>query len=87
MDDIIWESATRQQLIQIALDEECSLCLKYEALRELQSRWNNGMLPDLVKLYAKGFNMSQIAYELGIDPHTVKNKLKQLGIYKRRVGA
>lgn len=84
---IHFDHASKSQLIQIAMYEECPLELKYEALRELQLRWTNTMIPELISLYGKGMNMSEIAYELGIDPHTVKNKLKQLGVYRRRVGA
>jgi DNA-binding NarL/FixJ family response regulator len=80
-----FESATKTQLLQVALYEDCPLSFKYEALRELSLRWTNDRLPELIKLHAQGLNMSQIAFEMGIDPHTVKNKIKQYGL--RRVGA
>jgi DNA-binding protein Fis len=80
-----WELATKKQLLQIALNEDCPVDDKYQALRELQLRWMNKLLPDLVLLYGQGLNCSQIALETGLDPHTVRNKLKQFGIYKKRV--
>ncbi|WP_335520447.1 hypothetical protein [Neobacillus drentensis] len=87
MNSMHFEDASKRQLLQIALHEDCSIDYKYRAARELQMRWSENLLPDLVRLYAKGMNMSEIAWELGLDPYTVRNKLKQYGIYKRRVGA
>lgn len=82
---ITWDNATKTQLITIAMNEKCPLDFKYEALRELRLRWTNELLPELIKLYGNGLNMSDIASELGIDAQTVWNKLVEYGIYKRRV--
>jgi hypothetical protein len=84
---IYFDSATKTQLIAVCLYEDCPLDFKYEALRELQLRWTNQLLPELIKLYGTGMNLSSIADELGVDPYTVRNKLKQFKVYKRRVGA
>jgi hypothetical protein len=80
------EFATKRQLLQIALYEDCSIDDKYAVCRELQLRqWREDMLEDLVLLYAKGFTPLFIAAELGIEEYTVRNKINQYGL-KRRVG-
>jgi hypothetical protein len=82
-----FEGATKRQLLQIALREECSLSDKYAACREMQIRqWKDTMLEDLVLLYGRGINPFQISIELGIDEYTVRNKINQYGL-KRRQGA
>jgi hypothetical protein len=82
-----FESATKRQLLQIALREECSLSDKYAACREMQIRqWKDTMLEDLVLLYGRGLTPFQLAIELGIDEYTVRNKINQYGL-KRRQGA
>lgn len=81
-----WDTATKQQLLQIALNENCPLSFKYEAIRELQlNKWTDEMLTDLVRLWGKGFDSFSIAIELGIDQDKVKRKLTQYGLWKRRV--
>jgi DNA-binding NarL/FixJ family response regulator len=84
-----FEDATKQQLLQIALYEECPIEYKYEAVRELQLRQFNEetMLEDLVKLWGQGLSCFSIAMELGIEENTVKWQLTKYGLWKRRVGA
>lgn len=78
------EQATKQQLLQIALHEDCSMGFKYEACRELQLRgWNDDMLLDLIKLNGEGYSPKQIANELGIDYRTVNTKLSEYGMRGR----
>ncbi|MBW3114206.1 hypothetical protein KYJ26_20270 [Bacillus sp. MCCB 382] len=82
-----FESATKRQLLQIAINEECSLADKYAACREMQIRqWKETMLEDLVLLYGRGFSPFAVSIELGVDEYTVRNKIKQYGL-RRRQGA
>lgn len=88
MKNINWDDATKKQLLQIALHEECGLSDKYAAIRELQiNKWSDEMLTDLVRLWGKGFDSFSISIELGIGQAKVKRKLTQYGLWKRRVGA
>jgi DNA-binding protein Fis len=82
---IQFEDATKRQLLQIALREDCSLDDKYEAVRELQLRqWNDSMLQDLVLLFGRGLSPFDVAIELGLDEYTVRKKLDQYGLKRRR---
>jgi hypothetical protein len=82
-----YEDATKRQLLQIAMREECSLDDKYAACREMQIRqWRDTMLEELVLLYGRGLSPFQVAIELGIEEYTVRNKINQYGL-KRRQGA
>jgi DNA-binding protein Fis len=82
---IQFENATKRQLLQIALREDCSLDDKYEAVRELQLRqWNDSMLQDLVLLFGRGLSPFDVAIELGLDEYTVRKKLDQYGLKRRR---
>jgi DNA-binding protein Fis len=82
---IQFEDATKRQLLQIALREDCSLDNKYEAVRELQLRqWNDSMLQDLVLLFGRGLSPFDVAIELGLDEYTVRKKLDQYGLKRRR---
>ena len=65
-----YQDATKKQLLQIALHEDCSLDDKYEVCRELQMRqWHDDYLTDLVRLWGKGYTLFSIAIELGLDEH------------------
>jgi DNA-binding CsgD family transcriptional regulator len=82
-----WEAATKRQLLQIALREDCSIADKYAACREMHVRqWRDTMLEELVLLYGRGISPFLISIELGVDEYTVRNKIKQYGL-KRRQGA
>ncbi|MCA1029309.1 helix-turn-helix transcriptional regulator [Cytobacillus kochii] len=81
-----FEDASRKQLLQICLDENCPVNYKYEAARELQMRqWHDEYLTQLVQLWGKGKSSFEIAVELGIDRSTVKYRLMKHGLYKTRV--
>jgi hypothetical protein len=82
---IRYEEATKRQLLQIALREDCSLDDKYAAVRELQLRqWNDTMLQELVLLYGRGFSPFDISIELGINEYMVWNKVNEYGLKRRR---
>lgn len=81
-----WEDATKQQLLQICLWEDCPLEYKFEAARELQLRqWHDDYLPELVRLWGKGMSSWNIAIELGIDQGVVSWQLEKHGLYGRRI--
>ena len=83
---IYFEDASRQQLLTIALYDNCSLSDKYEAARELQMRqWHDDMLPQLVSLWGSGCTIFDIAIELGLTENTVKAQLYKYDLYKKRV--
>jgi hypothetical protein len=66
-----WDKATKPQLLQIALNENCPLHYKYQACSEMQMRWNNHMLTDVVRMFGKGSSALEIAEYLGISVNTV----------------
>jgi len=81
-----YEDATRKQLLQIALHEDCSIDDKYEAVRELQLRqFTDDMLPDLVKLWGAGLSTFEVGIELGIPQSTVIGRLQKYNLYGKRV--
>lgn len=83
---IYFEDATRQQLLTIALYDDCSLDDKYEAVRELQLRqWNDDLLSQLVSLWGRGYTIFDISIELGLQENTVKAQLYKYDLYKKRV--
>lgn len=83
-----FEDATKTQLLQICLWEECPIEYKYESARELQLRqWRDEYLTDLVRLWGKGYTLFSIAIELGLDEWMIQNKLTEYGLWKRRVMA
>jgi hypothetical protein len=78
--------ATKRQLLQICLWEDCTIDYKFEAARELQIRqWHDDFLPDLVRLWGEGKTSSQIAIELGLELDAVSWQLEKHGLYGRRI--
>lgn len=90
---IYFGTASKQELLTIALYEDCDFDYKYEALRELEYRkyknkWKNEMLTDLVLLYGKGYSIYDIAEELRVSEGTVRyhiNKYRIKRVKKRGV--
>jgi hypothetical protein len=81
-----WHTATKKQLIQICINEDCSFEDKYEAARELQLRqWRDEYLTDLVRLWGEGKSSPQIAWELGIDKQAVAWQLEKYELYGSRI--
>lgn len=81
---IYFEDASKEQLLTIALYEDCSLDDKYEAVRELQlRRWHDDLLPHLVTLWGKGHTIFEISIELGLSENTVKAQLYKYDLYKK----
>jgi transposase-like protein len=80
-----FEKATKRQLLTIALYEPCPLEYKYRAARELQMRWTDEMLVDLVRLYGQGKEVWEIAEYLGISESVVKDKILSYRLYRGRI--
>jgi hypothetical protein len=81
------ENATKKQLLQIALYEDCPLSFKYEALRELDLRkWSDIHLQKLLKYWGMGKTQDWIAEKLGMDFSTVGYYLMKYGLFKVRRG-
>lgn len=86
INSIHFEDATKEQLLQICLWEDCPIDYKYEAAVELQMRqWNDEYLTRLVRLWGEGKTSFQIAIELGIDINVVYWQLEKYDLYGRRV--
>lgn len=66
-----WEKATKKQLLQIAIFEDCDNDLKFEAVREMQCRWSQDMLTDVVLMYGKGYLPEEIAEHLGTSTQVI----------------
>lgn len=83
-----FEDATKKQLLQIALWEECPIDYKYEAAAELQMRqWHDDYLQDLVRLWGEGKTSFQIAVELNIDIQAVVYRLSKYNLFGKRLKA
>jgi len=81
-----YESASKRELLQIALYEECDIDYKYQAARELQMRqWQDDFLTDLVRLWGKGLTTYDIAAEIGVPKNVVVSRLQKYGLYGKRV--
>lgn len=81
-----WEKASKPQLLQIALNEDCPLEFKYQACSELQMRWNNDMLTDVVIMYGKGYSPKEIAEYLGISCEMVGGIISKYDLRRAKVG-
>ena len=80
-----FEDASKEQLIQICLWEDCPIDYKFEAARELQMRqWHDDYLISLIRLWGEGKSSFQIAIELGIEKNAVEWQLQKHDLYGRR---
>ncbi|WP_108669534.1 hypothetical protein [Peribacillus acanthi] len=80
-----WNEATKSQLLTIALHDNCPVDHKYRAVQELQMRWNQDMLLDLVRMYGQGKEVWEIAEYLGISESDVAASIKDYKLYRGRV--
>lgn len=78
-----WDKANKNQLLQIALSESCSIDFKYRACSELQVRWSEDMLTDVVVMYGKGNTPTEIADYLGVRRSVVRGIISHYNL--RRV--
>jgi hypothetical protein len=81
-----FDEATKKQLLQIALFENCPLEYKYEAARELSLKtWGPIFLQKLVKYWGMGLSDVQIADKLGVEEWEVHKQLLKYNLYGSRV--
>lgn len=84
-----FKEASRDELIQIAWNEDCSLDLKYQAVAELQSRGFLDMVDQvslytdrdrkiIADLYMDGYLLSNIALRFGRTKQGIKDQLRYM---------
>jgi hypothetical protein len=84
--DMNFEDATKKQLLQIVLNEDCPIEYKYEAARELQlKRWSSSFLQKLVRYWGMGLTDVEIADRFGVEVWEVKKQLLKYDLYGKRV--
>jgi DNA-binding NarL/FixJ family response regulator len=79
--------ATKEQLLQIAMFEDCEIDLKYAAVRELQNqrkKQKDDYLQQIVYLFGKGLIVPQIAKQLCISNQKVEKVINQKCLWKTR---
>ena len=77
-------SATKEQLYQIAIDDEVPTSIRYEVARELQGRRFDGdMLTDLVRMWP-AYTAPEIAEHLGIPTSVVIGVANRYGLIGRQ---
>lgn len=81
-----FDKATKKQLLQIALAEDCSIDDKYRAVSELQMRWNEDMLTEIVIMYGKGYSPKEIADYLGVSCQVVGGVVSKYNLRRARNG-
>jgi DNA-directed RNA polymerase specialized sigma24 family protein len=79
-----WHLANKQQLLQIALNEACPNDFKFRACSELQTRWSEDMLTDIVLCYGRGLSPLEIAEYLGIKVELVGGIISKYGLRRAR---
>ncbi|CAG9608027.1 hypothetical protein [Pseudoneobacillus rhizosphaerae] len=81
-----FEDATKKQLLQIVLNENCPLDYKYAAARELQLKtWSSLFLQKLVKYWGMGLSEVEIAERFGVEVWEVKKQLQKYQLFGKRV--
>ena len=74
-----YEFATKQQLLQIALDEECDNQYKYRAIKELQYRYMpEEIRADMIYRLGTGSSLKQVAEENGLTVLQVQNFIRSI---------
>lgn len=74
---MMWEAATKEQLMQIATAEHCPLSFKYEALRELQNRYiPEEIRADILYRLGTGTPINQVATENGLSVLQVQDFIR-----------
>lgn len=81
-----FSKANKKQLLQIALYEPCPIEFKYRACSELQIRWTEDMLTEVVIMYGKGYKPKEIADYLGVSLEQVGGIVSKYNLRRARNG-
>lgn len=85
-----WEKASREQLLQVALHEECEMDYKYKACSILQYQWHLNKadhLQEIVYLFSKGLIVPEIARILSVSHQYVEKVINQKELWRTRLYA
>jgi hypothetical protein len=89
-----WEAATKQQLLQIATDETCSLNDKYKALRELQQRderkkhsmkMTEEKKAAIVYHWTKGLTVKELRYKFDVSKRDIEEMIDKYKLWRGRL--
>jgi hypothetical protein len=89
-----WEAATKQQLLQITLNETCSLNDKYQALRELQQRYKRDKYSmkmteekkaAIVYYWTKGLTVEQLRVRFDVNMRDIEKMIDQYKLWRGRL--
>jgi DNA invertase Pin-like site-specific DNA recombinase len=83
-----WEKATKEQLLTIALDEDCPFDYKYKAcaiLQYVRHLTNTDHLQEIVYLFSKGLLVPEIARLLSVSHQHVEKIINQKKLWKTRL--
>lgn len=83
-----WNEATREQLLQVALHEDCENDYKYKACSILQYQRHLNKadhLQEIVYLFSKGLLVSEIAKVLSISHQHVEKIINQKELWRTRL--
>lgn len=84
-----WQKASKRQLLQIALQENCPLDLKYKAVSELQERpfrpKHDERFHKVISLFGQGYFLYEIANIVGWSDYRVQRFIERYGLWKGRL--
>jgi predicted HTH transcriptional regulator len=89
-----FEAATKQQLLQIAMNEKCSLNDKYQALRELQQRdkrnkYNMKMTEEkkalIIYHWTKGLTVKELRNQFDISKRDIEEMIDKHKLWRGRL--
>jgi hypothetical protein len=83
-----WEKASREQLLQVALHEDCEIEYKYKACSILQYQRHLNKadhLQEIVYLFSKGLLVPEIAIILNVTSQHVEKIINQKNLWKSRL--
>jgi hypothetical protein len=85
-----YSKATKQQLLQIVLNESCSLNDKYQALRELQQRKHSMKMTEekraaIVYHWTKGLTVKELRYKFDVSKRDIEEMIDKHKLWRGRL--
>jgi hypothetical protein len=85
-----YSKATKQQLLQIAMNETCSLNDKYQALRELQHRKHSMKMTEekkaaIVYHWTKGLTVKELRYKFDVSKRDIEEMIDKHKLWRGRL--